>query len=72
MLDNTYGAALHVFDAIPITIEFVTDAGFQYVMVGLPDTAVKESAERVMAAIQQSGFNFPRKKVVVNMAPADV
>ena len=72
MLVKTYGAALQGIDAIPITIEVVTDAGFQYVMVGLPDTAVKESAERVMAAIQQSGFNFPRKKVVVNMAPADV
>lgn len=72
MLVKTYGAALQGIDAIPITIEVVTDTGFQYVMVGLPDTAVKESAERVMSAIQQSGFEFPRKKVVVNMAPADV
>lgn len=72
MLVKTYGAALQGIDAIPITIEVVTDTGFQYVMVGLPDTAVKESAERVMSAIQQSGFTFPRKKVVVNMAPADV
>ena len=72
MLVKTYGAALQGIDAIPITIEVLTDSGFQFVMVGLPDTAVKESAERVISAIQQSGFEFPRKKVVVNMAPADV
>ena len=72
MLVKTYGAALQGIEAIPITIEVVTDPGFQYVMVGLPDTAVKESAERVMSAIQQSGYEFPRRKVVVNMAPADV
>lgn len=72
MLVKTYGAALQGIDAIPITIEVITDSGFQFVMVGLPDTAVKESAERVISAIQQSGFEFPRKKVVVNMAPADV
>ncbi len=72
MLVKILGAALQGIDAIPITIEVVTDTGFQYVMVGLPDTAVKESAERVMSAIHQSGFEFPRRKVVVNMAPADV
>jgi magnesium chelatase family protein len=72
MLVKTYGAALQGIDAIPITIEVLTDPGIQFVMVGLPDTAVKESAERVTSAIQQAGFEFPRKKVVVNMAPADV
>ena len=41
-------------------------------MVGLPDTAVKESGERVVSAIQQAGYEFPRKKVVVNLAPGDV
>ena len=72
MLVKTYGAALQGIDAIPITIEVLADSGIQFVMVGLPDTAVKESAERVISAIQQSGHDFPRKKVVVNMAPADV
>lgn len=72
MLVKINGAALQGIDAIPITIEVLTDPGFQFVMVGLPDTAVKESAERVTSAVQQSGFDFPRKKVVVNMAPADV
>ena len=72
MLVKINGAALQGIDAIHITIEVLTDPGFQFVMVGLPDTAVKESAERVTSAVQQSGFDFPRKKVVVNMAPADV
>lgn len=72
MLVKILGAALQGIDAIPITVEVLADAGFQFVMVGLPDTAVKESAERVTSAIGQSGFDFPRKKVVVNMAPADV
>ena len=72
MLVKTTGAALQGIDAIPITIEVLADPGIQFVMVGLPDTAVKESAERVTSAISQSGYEFPRKKVVVNMAPADV
>ena len=72
MLVKTIGAALQGIDAIPITIEVLADTGIQFVMVGLPDTAVKESAERVTSAISQSGYQFPRKKVVVNMAPADV
>ena len=72
MLVKTLAAALQGIDAIPVTIEVLTDPGIQFVIVGLPDTAVKESAERVIFTIGQSGFEFPRKKVVVNMAPADV
>lgn len=72
MLVKVYGAALQGIDAIPVTIEVVADNGFNMVMVGLPDTAVKESVERVTSAIEQNGFEFPRKKIVVNMAPADV
>ena len=44
----------------------------QFVTVGLPDTAVKESKERVKSAIISSGFNFPSKKIIVNLAPANV
>ncbi len=44
MLVKILGAALQGIDAIPITVEVLADAGFQFVMVGLPDTAVKESA----------------------------
>ncbi|MCK5086374.1 MAG: YifB family Mg chelatase-like AAA ATPase, partial [Melioribacteraceae bacterium] len=43
-----------------------------FIIVGLPDSAVKESRERVTASIKNSGFNFPLKKITVNLAPADV
>lgn len=72
MLVKLTGAALQGIDAIPVTIEVLCDPGFQLVIVGLPDAVVKESAERVCSAIQQSGLEYPRKKIVVNMAPADV
>ena len=41
-------------------------------IVGLPDSAVRESADRVRSAFQQSGFEFPRKRIVINLAPADI
>lgn len=72
MLVKTYGAAVHGIDAIIVTVETVIDKGFQYCIVGLPDTAVKESHERVRSALKQSGFEIPRKSVTINMAPADV
>ncbi|MDE7142411.1 MAG: ATP-binding protein, partial [Muribaculaceae bacterium] len=72
MIVKTYAAALQGIDAIPVTIETLLDSGFMMTMVGLPDTAVKESAERVTSAVNVSGFGFPRKKVVINLAPADV
>ena len=72
MLVKLIGAALQGIDAIPVTVEVLCEAGFQLVMVGLPDAVVKESAERVCSAIQQTGLEYPRKKIVVNMAPADV
>lgn len=71
-LVKTYAAAVQGIDAIIITVETVIRSGIQYIIVGLPDTAVKESGERVRAAIQQSGYALPRVSVVINMAPADV
>lgn len=72
MLAKTTGAAVQGIDAIAVTIEASVDWGATMVIVGLPDTAVKESAERVRCAIVQSGFEFPRKSVVINMSPADI
>ncbi|MDE6311431.1 MAG: YifB family Mg chelatase-like AAA ATPase [Muribaculaceae bacterium] len=72
MLVKTYGAAVCGIDAIIVTVETVLDRGFQYCIVGLPDTAVKESHERVRSALKQSGFDIPRRSVTINMAPADV
>ena len=72
MLVKTFAAAIQGIDAIIITIETVVKSGFQYTIVGLPDTAVKESSERVRAALSQSGYAMPRISAVINMAPADV
>ena len=72
MLVKTYGAAVQGIDAIMITIEVVVDRGSGFIIVGLPDTAVKESGDRVQSAIRQCGGEFPRHHVVVNMSPADV
>lgn len=72
MLVKSYAAAVKGIDAIIVTVETVVERGMQYCIVGLPDTAVKESQERVRSAIVQSGYNIGRAKVTINMAPADV
>ena len=72
MLTRTIGAAVTGIDAIKVDIEVSVDWGSGFVIVGLPDTAVKESAERVRCAIQQAGYEFPRKSVVINLSPADI
>lgn len=72
MLVKVKSAAVQGIDATPITVETVAERGFSFNMVGLPDAAVKESYQRVQAAITQSGLEYPRRKIVVNLAPADV
>lgn len=72
MLVKTYAAAVQGINAQIITVETLVSKGVQYIIVGLPDTAVKESHERVRAALAQSGFSLPRISAVVNMAPADI
>ncbi|WP_290099894.1 YifB family Mg chelatase-like AAA ATPase [uncultured Muribaculum sp.] len=72
MLIKIYGAAVQGIDAIVVTIEVSVEPGVGFNLVGLPDTAVKESYQRTMTAIRQSGYDYPRRSVVVNMAPADV
>ena len=72
MLVKPYAAAVQGIDAQIITIETAISKGMQYCIVGLPDTAVKESHERVRAALVQSGFTLPRTAAVINMAPADI
>jgi magnesium chelatase family protein len=72
MLVKTYGSAVHGINAITITIEVNTSGGFKFYMVGLPDNAVKESQQRIYSALQNNGFDRPRNKVVINMAPADI
>lgn len=72
MLAKTFGSAVHGVDATIITVEVSEGQGQNFYIVGLPDGAVKESAHRVESAIKQVGYFFPRTKVVVNLAPADI
>ena len=72
MLARTIAAAVNGIDAIKVEIEATVDWGSGFMVIGLPDTAVKESAERVRCAVQQAGYNFPSKRVMINMSPADI
>jgi magnesium chelatase family protein len=72
MLVKTFGSALYGIEAIPITIEVNIDKGIQFFLVGLPDSAVKESQQRIEAALGNTGFKYPKQKIVINMAPADI
>ena len=66
-------AATLGIDAYPVHVEVDTDRQLPtFTVVGLPDNAVKESKERVMAAIRNAGFEWPRRRVTVNLAPADI
>jgi magnesium chelatase family protein len=72
MLAKTFGSAVYGVDAYTITIEVNVSSGTKFFMVGLPDSAVKESEQRVESALKQNGFMMPRQKVVINLAPADI
>jgi magnesium chelatase family protein len=73
MLVRTFGSAVYGVDAITITIEVnCMETGTEYMIVGLPDSAVKESMQRVESTIKTNGFRMPRTRFVVNLAPADI
>ncbi|MEF9438057.1 MAG: YifB family Mg chelatase-like AAA ATPase, partial [Candidatus Mariimomonas ferrooxydans] len=74
MLSKILSAALIGIDAHTVEVEVdITSRGLpHFSTVGLPDTAVKESKDRVRAALKNTGFNFPLKQIVVNLAPADI
>ncbi len=72
MLVKTYGSAVIGVDALTITVEVNLDRGMKYFLVGLPDNAVKESQQRIEAALKNVGYKMPGKKIVINMAPADI
>lgn len=72
MLVKTYGSAVYGVDAIGITVEVNMSKGFKYFLVGLPDNAVKESQQRIESALKNNGFSMPGRKIVINMAPADI
>src|SRR5512136_2957101 len=73
MLAKVLSSALHGIDAIAVAVEVDIAQGLpQFATVGLPDGAVKESKDRVKAALKNSGYDFPNRKITVNLAPADV
>jgi magnesium chelatase family protein len=73
MIVKTFGSAVQGVEAISIVIEVnVAPKGTQFYIVGLPDSAVKESERRIESAITNIGFRFPRFRTVVNMAPANI
>jgi len=72
MLVKVYGSAVFGVEATNITVEVNIDSGIGYHLVGLPDSAIKESSFRIQAALKNIGYKFPGKKITVNMAPADL
>ncbi|WP_028887268.1 YifB family Mg chelatase-like AAA ATPase [Tenacibaculum ovolyticum] len=72
MLIKTYGSAVFGIEATTITVEVNIDKGIGYHLVGLPDNAVRESSYRISAALNNNGFKLPGKKIIINMAPADI
>ena len=73
MYARVHSAAVQGIDAYIVKVEVHLDAGLPaYTTVGLPDSAVRESRERVNAAIRNSGFLFPQKRITVNLAPAAI
>ena len=72
MLVKTYGSAVYGINAQTITIEVNVSIGIKYFLVGLPDNAVKESQQRITSALTECGYKMPGKKIVINMAPADI
>ena len=72
MLINIQGAKCIGIDAVPVTIEVDIASGIGIHLVGLADVAVKESLLRTITALQSMGFRIPGRKIVINLAPADV
>lgn len=72
MLVNIFSAKCIGIDAVRVTVEMKVDIGVGIHLVGLADTAVKESLLRTVTALQSIGYRIPGKKIVINLAPADL
>lgn len=72
MLTKVFAAAVHGIDALTITVEVNVFSGIKFHLVGLPDSAIKESQQRIESALRESGYRVPGKKIIINMAPADI
>jgi magnesium chelatase family protein len=73
-LFRTRSAAVYGIDAhlIDVEVDMYPGAGRDFITVGMPDTAVRESRERIKSAMMNSGFGYPNKSVTINLAPANV
>jgi magnesium chelatase family protein len=72
MLIKTFGSALFGIEARTITVEVDVCPGVNFYMVGLPDNAVRESHHRIDAALKNHGYRIPGRRIVINLAPADL
>lgn len=72
MLVKTFSSTVFGIDATTITIEVNLAIGVNFLLVGLPDSAVKESQQRIKAAFKNNDLSFPGKEITINMAPADI
>ena len=72
MIFKTFGSCIYGVNATTITVEVNVDVGINFYLVGLPDSAVKESQQRIESALKHNGYKMPGKKIIVNMAPADL
>lgn len=72
MLVKLFGSAVFGVEATTITVEVNVTTGIGYHLVGLPDNAIKESSYRITAALQNNSYKLPGKKIIINMAPADM
>jgi magnesium chelatase family protein len=73
MLVKTFGSAVYGVEAITITVEVNwMKANVGFMLVGLPDSAIKESFQRVESTLKANGYTLPRTRIVVNLAPADI
>jgi len=72
MLVKVFGSAVFGVEATTITVEVNIDKGIGYHLVGLPDSAIKESSYRIAAALKNNNYQLPGKKITINMAPADL
>ena len=73
MLATLFSSSLLGIDAVPVAVEVDIAPGLpQFATVGLPDGAVKESKDRVKAGLKNAGYDFPARRITVNLAPADL
>lgn len=71
-LSKLYSAAISGIDALPVTVETYIERGAQFNIVGMADTAVREAYSRIAAAFNRQKVNFPRHRILINLAPADI